>query len=344
VNPSLEWTAEPFGQPALPPLQGRIDCKTGTAQWIAAAPAKDVTGAIRFEPSRFGATDFYVTDVAGSVAGGRFGLDGAVRHNGSGVLLHSHVKVTNADMPVLLGGVLKVPASGRLTLEADLQGQGLSPASLVGSLTGAGTLTTENVEIAGLNPGAADDVLNALEKDRSLMNNSPRVMQIAGTALDAGKLKIASATTPVVIADGRAQLSRLQVSAQNTDISGLISLALADWQVNARFTMTAPPRRNAPGAERPAMAVTARGPLGAAQRNVEVATLINWVQQRAIDLETKRLDEIEKTRKRVEEQLESQRRQQADGKPSDTGPGVAGPGVPPQTGTVPVPAVPATGP
>jgi large subunit ribosomal protein L24 len=333
-----EWIAEPFGQPAAPPMAGRVEFRANSVQWTAGAPARDVAGTIKFDPSGFS-----VTDVSGRVADGRFALDGNLRHDRAGVFLRSHVKVTNADMPALLGGVLRVPTTGRLTLEAELQGQGLSPASLVGSLNGSGTLTAENVELAGLNPNAADTVLNALESDRSLANNSARVAQIASTALDAGKLKIASVTTPVVIADGRAQLSRLQASAQNTDISGLISLALADWQVNARFTMTAPPRKNAPNAERPVMAVQARGPLAAAQRTVDAGSLIAWATQRSIDQETRRLEEIEKERRRmellIEQRKQSEAAKQYDNKqpdaahPSDAAPGAGS--APAQTGTSP---------
>lgn len=325
-----EWIAEPFGQPAAPPMEGRVEFRAASAQWVAGAPARDVAGAITFDRSGFS-----VADVAGSVAGGRFTLDGEMRHDRGGIFLRSHVNVTNADMPVLLSSVLRVPAAGRLALDVQLQGQGLSPASLVGSLTGSGTLTASNFEIAGLNPVAADVVLNALENDRSLVGNSTRVTQIANTALDAGKLKIASLTTPIVIADGRAQLSQLQTTAQNADISGLVSLALADWQLNARFTMTAPPRRSAPGAERPVMTVNARGPLTAAQRSVDIAGLISWATMRAIEQESKRLDEIERERKRVEALIESQRRQseaarqsgnkQPDAtRPSDSGPGITG--------------------
>jgi hypothetical protein len=315
-----EWIAEPFGQPAAPPMEGRVEFRAASAHWTAGAPARDVAGAIKFDPSGFA-----VTDVSGRVADGRFALDGELRHDRAGVFLHSHVKVANADMPALLNGVLRVPATGRLTLEAELQGQGLSPASLVGSLTGSGTLTAENVEVAGLNPNAADTVLNALENDRTLANNSTRVAQIASTALDAGKLKIASVTTPVIVADGRVQLSKLQASAQNTDISALISLALADWQVNARFTMTAPPRKNAPNAERPVMSVQTRGPLAAAQRTVDAGSLVAWATQRAIDLETKRLEEVEKERRRVESIIEQRKQSEAAKQPDNKQPDGARP-------------------
>jgi uncharacterized protein involved in outer membrane biogenesis len=259
---------------------------------------------VTFKPSGFS-----LADVTGRVADGRFALDGEVRRDRGAVSLRSHLKVSNADLPALLAGALRVPAAGRLSLETEMQGQGLSPASLVGSLNGNGTLTAENFEISGLDPGAADAVLNALEADRGLAGNAPRVTQIANTGLDAGKLKIASLTTPIVIADGRAQLTGVQASAQNADISGLVSLALADWQLNARITMTAPPRKNAPGAERPVMTVTTRGPLSAARRNVDVASLINWSTMRAIDQEAKRLEEAERERRRVESTIDALRRQ-----------------------------------
>jgi large subunit ribosomal protein L24 len=318
--PAQEWTAEPFGTPAPPPMEGRVEFKAASAQWTAGArdaarDARDIAGAIRFDSSVSG---FFLTDVTGRVADGRFALDGEVRRSATGVFVKSHVKVTGADLLVLLSGAVRTPATGRLSLEADLQGAGLSPASLVGSLSGQGTVTVENLEISGLNPAATDAVLDALEKDRRLANDAGRAAMIAGMALDNGKVKIASMTTPIRIAEGRAQLSKVDGSAANADIAGLISLGLADWQVNARFTLTGPPRKNAPGAERPAMTVTARGPLAQAQRGVDVAALINWAQQRAIDVETRRLEEIEKERKRAEDQMEQRRRQ------SDTGPGSAG--------------------
>jgi uncharacterized protein involved in outer membrane biogenesis len=318
--PAQEWTAEPFGTPAAPPMEGRVEFKAASAQWTAgtrdaARDAREIVGAIRFDPSISG---FFLTDMTGRVADGRFALDGEVRRSAAGVFVESHVKVTGADLPVLLAGVVRTPAAGRLTLEADLQGAGLSPASLVGSLSGQGTLTVENLEISGLNPVATDAVLDAVEKERRLVSDAGRAAMIASTALDNGKVKIASMTTPIRIADGRAQLSKVEASAANADISGLISLALADWQLNARFTLTGPPRKNAPNAERPAMTVTARGPLAQAQRSVDVAGLINWAQQRAIDGETRRLEEAEKERKRVDDQIEQRRR------PSDTGPGGAG--------------------
>src|SRR5262249_56751977 len=131
-------------------------------------------GILKCEPSGFS-----LTDVTGRMADGRLALGAEVRREHAGLWLRSHVKLTNADIPVLLAGALRVPAAGRISLEADLEGQGLSPASLVGAAKGTGTVTAENVEIAGLDPTTIDAVINALEIDRGLAGNPGRVTQIA---------------------------------------------------------------------------------------------------------------------------------------------------------------------
>src|SRR5262249_39783597 len=97
-----------------------------------------------------------------------------------------------------------------------------------------------------------------------------------------------------------------------------------DWQLDGRFAMTAPPRKNSATAERPVMTVAVRGPLTAARRSVDVSTLIGWATMRAVDQEAKRLDEAEKERRRLEATGCAPRR------PPDIGT-VA----PPQTGTLP---------
>jgi uncharacterized protein involved in outer membrane biogenesis len=305
-----------------PAIEGAVEFRTANAQWMAGIATKDLAGTVRFEPSGFS-----LADVTGRMADGRLALDVDVRREPAGLSLRSRVKLTNADMPTLLGGALRVPGAGRISLEADLQGQGLSPASLVGSVTGSGSVRAENLEISGLDPNAADAVINALEFDRGLASNPVRVTQIANGGLDAGKLKIPFATAPVVIADGRAQLAKVSASAQNTDISGSISLTLTDWQLDAQLTLTAPPRKNAPTAERPVMAVTVRGPLTAARRSVDVTNLIGWATMRAVDREAKRLDDAERERKRLEAAAEALRRQSGQSDSSTA--------VPPQTGLSP---------
>jgi uncharacterized protein involved in outer membrane biogenesis len=127
--------------------------------------------------------------------------------------LQSHVKLVNADLAALMGGVTRVPATGRISVDAEVQGQGMSPASLVGSLKGSGLATLENVEIGGLDPTAMDAAITAV--DRGVAINSARITEIANAGLDGGRLRLPFAAAPITIADGRVQLADLAAPAQS---------------------------------------------------------------------------------------------------------------------------------
>jgi large subunit ribosomal protein L24 len=323
-----EWPAEPFAQPVIPALNGRVEFRIVTARWPAGLLARDFAGAVRFEPSGFS-----LDDVTGTLAGGRLSFDAQVRRESMGIALHSHVKLVNADVPALFAGALRAPAAGRISLDTEVQGQGLSPASLVGALTGTGTLTAERLELAGLDPTAVDAVIRAMDNDRGLGANPGRIAEIASAGLDVGRLRVPSVTAPIVIADGRAQVVA-SASAQNTEIAGPVSLGLNDGQIDARLTMTGPARKNAAGSERPAMAVAIRGPLGTARRSVDIAPIVNWVTMQRVEEEAKRLDAAEKERKRLDAAAEAIRRQQdapKDGSKPESG---SAPPAPAQASTV----------
>jgi hypothetical protein len=326
---AVEWPTEPFVQTTVPAMDGRVEFRAATARWAAGLVTRDLAGAARFEP-----TGLSLADVTGTLADGRLELDAQMRRDPMGISLKSHVKLTNADLPVLLAGVLRVPAVGRISLETEVQGQGLSAASLVGALKGSGTVTAEHVEIAGLNPTAIDAVIGALERDRGLGANPARVAEIAVAGLDAGRLGMPFAVAPIMIADGRAQVISFSALVQNADLAGSVSLGLIDGQIDARLAMTGAQRNNAPApGDRPLMAVAVRGPLASARRTVDIASLVGWVTMQRVDREAKRLDDAEKEHQRLEAATEALRRQ-PDASKTPAEPGSAAPPVSAQASTV----------
>jgi large subunit ribosomal protein L24 len=320
-----EWPAEPFAQPAVPPLSGRVEFRVTAARWPAGLVARDLAGIARFDP-----TGFSLDNVTGTLAGGRLAFDAQIRRESMGVAVHSHVKLANADVPTLFAGALRVPAAGRVSLDTEVQGQGLSAASLVGALKGSGTLTAERLELAGLDPAAVDAVIRAMDNDRGLGANPGKIAEIASAGLDVGRLRVPSVTAPITISDGRAQ-AVASASVQNTDIAGPISLGLNDGQLDARLTMTGPTRKGASGSERPAIAVAIRGPIAAARRSVDVAPIVNWVTMQRVEQEAKRLDAAEKERQRLDA-AEASRRQPDAAKPAEGG--SVAPSAPAQASTV----------
>ena len=291
---AVAWVAEPFAPVNGADLEGRIDFQVATAQWIAGLVTHDLAGTLMLEPGGFS-----LTGVAGTLADGQLALDASVKRQRGGLALQSRMTLNNADLPALLADALPVPASGRLSLSADVQGEGLSPAALVGALEGGGVLTVEHIDIAGLNPSAIEVVLNALASNRSLASNTIRVAQIANAALDAGRLQIEVATAPIVFGEGRARIVKFAAPAKGADISGSITVGLNDWQFDSRLLMTVPDRTDASNAP-PAMALVVKGPLRAARRSADVTDLIGWEMARAGDEDIKALGTAETERHRLE--------------------------------------------
>ena len=335
---SSEWPTEPFAQATVPQLEGRVEFHAANAQWGIGPAAHDLAGAVTFDDAGFS-----LADVTGTLAEGRLGLTAQVHRYANGVSLQTRVVLANADLPAVLAGVLRVPAAGRVWLDVNAQAQGLSPASLIGALNGAGTVTLSRVEVASLDPAAIDAVIAALERDRSLAGNPVRVADLAGNSLEFGKLRMPFASAPITIADGRVQV-QLAAPAQNADLTGSISLGLADGLVDARVLMTAPPRKNTPAGEPPALGVALKGPIMAARRSIDVGSVVNWVMARAYDEDAKTLEDVQQERRRIEAAAEALRHQgdvatPASG-PAETATQARSPDLPPPIEVKPVPAPP----
>ena len=105
-------------------------------------------------------------------------------------------------------------------------------------------------------------------------------------------------------------MTDLAAPAQSADVAASVALALADNQVDMRIALTGPQRNNAPAGERPSLAVAVKGPLAAARRTADVTSLVDWLTSRAVEQETKRLNDAERERKRLEP-AEPRRRQDA---------------------------------
>ena len=286
------WSSEPFTAAALPVATGRLEFRAGSVQWAPGLVARDFQGAVLASEGAFA-----LDGATGKLGDGRLELGGRLRRSAGGVSIDTRVKLVRADLAAVLAPT-HAPATGRLSLDAEIQGQGLSAASLVGGLSGGGIVTLENVEIGGLDPAALNAAISAV--DRGLAINAGRIAEIVNASLNSGRLRLPFATAPITVAEGRVRVSDLEAPAQSADVGATAALGLADHQVDMRLVLTGPQRKDAPGGERPSFAVTVKGPIDNARRSADVATLVNWLTARAVEQETKRLEEAERERKRLE--------------------------------------------
>jgi large subunit ribosomal protein L24 len=198
--------------------------------------------------------------------------------------------------------------SGRVSLQIEVGATGLSPAALVGALTGGGTVTGENLQLAGLDPNAIGAAVQAA--DRGVLIDSVRIGDVVRGALDGGRLTIPYIGGAVALSDGRLTVGPLGGPAQNADIAISGGYGLGEDMLDLRFDLTGPPAPDALDAKRPQLSVALSGPLAAARRNVDVTALVNWLTLRSVEREAKRLEAAEKEAKRIQAEEEARRKAQ----------------------------------
>jgi large subunit ribosomal protein L24 len=188
----------------------------------------------------------------------------------------------------------------------ELEGSGLSPASLVGSLAGAGTIALEDAQIAGLDPRAFSAAVGAADKGMAI--DTPRIRDIVATMLDGGALVVPRLDTAFAVNAGQARIGPTLVYAQGANLNLVANADLAESTLDARMTLFGPSVSEGTNTTRPEILVTLKGPLATPKRTVDVAALSAWLMLRSVERQAKHIDAIEAERRDFERR-EAERRE-----------------------------------
>jgi uncharacterized protein involved in outer membrane biogenesis len=278
-------SSAPFAPGLFDMARGRVRLNAARAVLTPGLAARQARADVRF-----GDAEIALEDVEGDLAAGR--LTGAMtfRRIADGVATHASLALADADAAAMLPGDGRAAISGRLTLQVEADGTGLSPAALLGSLTGTGTATLTAGEIAGFDPEAFSTVIHAFDQESSI--DAAKVRDIAAAALDRGSLRVARADGAFSIAAGEVRLSTIILHGEGADLSASGRFDLAGQSLEGRVTFAGPaPAGSTAG--RPEVYMAVRGPLGATHRTIDVTALSAWLTLRAVDREARRIDAIE---------------------------------------------------
>ena len=120
-----------------------------------------------------------------------------LRRSADGLDARGRIALAGADAAAVLPGEGRPVVTGRVGLQAEFEGSGLSPASLIGSLSGTGTITLEDAQISGLDPKAFNAAIRAV--DQGLAIDAPKIRDIVATVLDGGALAVPRLDATVAI-------------------------------------------------------------------------------------------------------------------------------------------------
>jgi len=169
---------------------------------------------------------------------------------------------------------------------------GASVAEMVETLSGEGSFSVADLEVARLSPAAFSALgevgdITELEADA--------LKAIVATALDAGSFKTAMLSGVFRLAGGKVVADNLAVQSEDARLLGGLSLDLADLDVSGSWTMT-PTRLD--GSEGLIDENTARigvslgGTFLVPERDVDLDSMVDAIQFRALETELARLEEL----------------------------------------------------
>jgi large subunit ribosomal protein L24 len=277
------WSGEPFAGGLFGRLSGQVALKLKQARLLPQLTASDINATLRF-----GKDDIVLADAAGHVAGGPLSGEMSFRRGDDGLTARAKISVTGADAAAWSPAAGPTPFHGTGAVTAEVEGTGLSPVALVGSLKGSGKVVLTDGQIAGLDPHVFNAVIRAV--DQGVPIERGRIADLVVKSLESGPLPFKRAEAAMRVAAGQLRIDKIRADSADAALSAASTLDLTDGTMDARLTLTG--QGTAAGA-RPEIFVSLKGPSNAPARSVDVSALTGWLTLRAVDDQTKRLRTME---------------------------------------------------
>lgn len=276
---------QPFARGVYAQANGRIAIRAKRATLNEILSLRALKGVMRLAPS-----EFTIELEEAEVAKGKVSGAISARKTSDGVSAKARLLLADVDAAEMMTGARLPSVRGRMTLGLEVEGAGLSPKALIGSLAGTGTLTLTDARIQGLDPKAFAAAMRAV--DQGLPLDGIRVSNVVNPALQDGALALTSAELPFTISAGQVRFATLTTRADGADAKMSGILDLVEGTVDSRIVLTDATATTSAG--RPEISVLLRGPVASPARNVEVAALTGWLALRAVEQQAQKLEAIER--------------------------------------------------
>ena len=289
------WSDAPFKSGIFGDYAGSIAVKTRRVDVLPQIAAREFSATLSF-----GKDKVALDNVAGDLAGGRLSGRLSFQAAPDGMIAQTKLSLSGADLNTLLPSGARPPVTGTLALSGEMEGSGLSPVALIGSLQGSGKFTLTDAQFAGLDPRAFDAVTRAV--DQGLAIDANRISDVVSKALQSGRLAVKQAQGTLAVSAGQVRLAKFAADSDAAKLSLSGNLDLIGGTLDARLVLSG---LGEAAGTRPDIFMALRGPVAAPERSIDVSALTGWLTLRAIEIQAKKVRELERERA-----LERQREQE----------------------------------
>ncbi len=284
------WSAAPVGGGAFGFANGAVNFKFERAALTPAFTARDLTGVVQFKPP-----NIVLSDLQGTLAGGRLGGTLTFRHDPQALAAQGSVELASASAAAFTAANSNA-IDGKLTVKLQGESQGLSPDGIVGAFHGGGSIALTEAQFGGVTPAAFDAAIRVADQSTTL--DPVRIKAAIAAAMDKGRFAVPKGEAEVTIAAGQMQLHNARLQGQNEaalTVDGLLDLNSA--MLDTQLTLSGHPAASTYIPSLPELAVSIKGPLAAPERKLDTSTFISWLTLRAIEQQTRRLESLEANRR-----------------------------------------------
>ena len=278
------WPASPFSEKSAAPFFADLDIATASLSAGAFATAYDATLGLRLDRE-----GIRISNVRAKLYGGTLSGSFELKNNEGTGLFSGQMALADADLARAL------PESGLVggvSLSAELSAGGKSVDGMIAALSGSGTASLKGLTVAGVNPDAfAAFIAGADAIGRDI--DAARVAAFAPEIAATGNFAAGDAELAFTVANGVVRAPPINLANEAATLSVELGADIGASAVSARGSVAYKPGDEALIGAGPTVNFSIGGPLGATERVFDTAPLAQFLTQRALEKEQRRVEAMQ---------------------------------------------------
>ena len=280
-----QWSKTNFGLVTLPSLDGEIDLKIDNSDLGLGDLAKNLEGQLALIDGAIN-----LNEIKGEWMGGRFETNLSLTNTTGSGAISAQYRFSDIEAKLLS---MAVGASdfidGRIDILGDIEGSGRSPAAIVSSLTGSGTIDLKEAAVIGLNTSPLAHIINAVDQEGFEILDE-NVLPILREVIGQGIVLIEAVTIPYIVAVGTLRARNIAMELIDSDMVAAVEVDFGKSTINTQLSVRFDPGDEWVEGAQPSIVVGWDGPVKNPKRVIDVQPLSGYLSLRNFEREQRRVD------------------------------------------------------
>ncbi|MGB3898536.1 MAG: AsmA family protein [Mesorhizobium sp.] len=278
------WPTAPFSEKSAAPFTADLDVTTASLSAGAFATAYDATLALKLDRE-----GIRVSGLKAKLFGGALSGAFELKNDGGTGLFSGQMALAATDLAQALP---ENGLAGRADVSAELTAGGKSVDAMVAALSGSGTVSLKGLTVAGFNPDAFPTLIERADAvGRDI--DAAKVAAFAPQVVAEGAFTAQDTELAFTVANGVVRAPPIALTDKTATLSADLAADLGAATVTARGSVAYKPGDEALVGSEPVVNFSLEGPLGATKRAFDSQPLGQFLTQRALEKEQRRVEAMQ---------------------------------------------------